>query len=300
MATVEVLKPSTAYDPAQVNAHREYHKAQTPYFFPAGTDEAEWDRLNAQHYGIKAYFKGNRHGARWPKTPRRILELGVGTGAWATEVAAEFPKAQVVGVDVVQPRLGKTPQNFTFVSMNVLDDVWPFEPGSFDVVNCRFLLMHMPNFERVLNKAIDVTAPGGILMLADPASRFQAEGRPVPPEASKLYDVYWGYCKTQGIVPGTGPLFAPLLAASKKFSEVHELVLPACMGPWPKNERLHPFGEGMRKGIIDGARSLNSKVFEFGLTGEIVEGMVRQVLDPENRLYVDEYFVWARKKQEGL
>ncbi|EJU03996.1 hypothetical protein DACRYDRAFT_114435 [Dacryopinax primogenitus] len=254
------------------------NKLYMDIYFAAGTDQDERHRLNAQHYGIKAYFGGNHHSAHWPANPRKILDIGVGTGAWATEIAEEFPMAEVVGVDITEPYLGKIPPNFTFKCLNVLTDPWSLATGTFDVVNCRFPLMHVPNFGTVLDKAIEV----------------------VPLKASRFFDVYWSYCKTRGVLPGTGPLLAPRISASKKFSEVHELVVPACMSPWPKDERLHAIGEGMRTGMIAAARSFIVKLQEFGLTNEIVEDMIEEALNPDNKMYVDLYFVWARKKVYNL
>ncbi|EJU03984.1 S-adenosyl-L-methionine-dependent methyltransferase, partial [Dacryopinax primogenitus] len=113
---------------------------------------------------------------------KRILDIGVGSGGWAVEVAELFPEAEMIGVDIVESKIENGPPNFTFRFLNVVKDEWPFPLNTFDIVHCRFLLMHTPNFEIVLNKAIDIVAPEGILMAVDPANRFEAEGKPVPTE----------------------------------------------------------------------------------------------------------------------
>lgn len=34
------------------------------------------------------------------ENPRRVLDLGTGTGIWATDFASEHPEAEVIGLDL--------------------------------------------------------------------------------------------------------------------------------------------------------------------------------------------------------
>ncbi|KZT56693.1 S-adenosyl-L-methionine-dependent methyltransferase [Calocera cornea HHB12733] len=277
-----------------------YHTEETPYTLPTGTDESEWARLNAQHYGIKSYWGSNSAGANWPKSPKKILELGLGTGVWALEVAAQFPGSEVIGVDIIEPNLETKPANFSFHRLNVVTDPWPFESGSFDIVHCRFLAMHLPNFRDLVKKAIDATAPNGILMFEDPALVMRSVDKAVPSPVALFFAIYQGHSEANGVNCRTGPEFLPIIRDSKQFSEIHETIVPAPMGDWTEDEKLNSIGLGLQVGLIEGARFQNPRLYRFGMTKEIVEGMCQELLKKENHLCYDMYFVWARKRKTNL
>src|SRR5262244_353459 len=77
------------------------HKVGIPYALPA--DLEEQNRLEFQHYILRATFQGNY--AAPLTAPASILDVGCGTGLWAREMAQVFPQARVVGLDVTSPRL---------------------------------------------------------------------------------------------------------------------------------------------------------------------------------------------------
>jgi tRNA G46 methylase TrmB len=65
------------------------------------SDDAEINRLDFQHYMLRYALRGNYLA---PLTrPRGILDVGSGTGRWAMEMAAQYPEASVVGVDITSP-----------------------------------------------------------------------------------------------------------------------------------------------------------------------------------------------------
>jgi len=283
-----------------VNGDRKYHDTDEPYFLPSAIEVAEQQRLNAQHYGIKAYFGGNNAGAKWPENPKKILEISVGSGVWATEVAEQFPGAEVIGVDIVDPKLQKKPPNFTFQHLNVVKDPWPFPSNAFDIIHCRFLTMHIPHYRDVLDRAIESTAPGGIVMFEDVDLTFRSDVKPVPSPVALWTAIFDGWTDTVGVNPRPGPEFAPYFLASRKFSETHETVIPVPHGGWSDDEKLRLIGQGMHTGFIDGARAANDRVFQFGMTTEIVERMLKEVMNKENKLYFNVHFVWARKKKANV
>ncbi|HVB59579.1 MAG TPA: hypothetical protein VNE61_00170, partial [Ktedonobacteraceae bacterium] len=57
----------------------------------------EIDRLDLQHYLLRYVLKGNYLAPI--AQPARILDVGCGTGCWISEMALEFPQAELVGVD---------------------------------------------------------------------------------------------------------------------------------------------------------------------------------------------------------
>jgi ubiquinone/menaquinone biosynthesis C-methylase UbiE len=99
------------------------------------------------------------------EAPRRVLDLGTGTGVGARAIAKRFPEAQVVGVDlapamVEEARRLLEPELAGRVRYEAADaEDLPFEDASFDLV----VLLNMIPFFRELAR---VTASGGALVLA--------------------------------------------------------------------------------------------------------------------------------------
>jgi methylase of polypeptide subunit release factors len=65
------------------------------------------------------------------------VDLGTGSGLWAWEVANEYPKAKVIGIDINPPQITSLPTNLEFRKENVLQAL-PFWENNVDLVNSRY------------------------------------------------------------------------------------------------------------------------------------------------------------------
>jgi malonyl-CoA O-methyltransferase len=98
-----------------------------------------------------------------PASPKRVLDLGTGTGLAAFIAARRFPEAEVVGVDladgmVERARANTPPELADRVRFQQADAVHlPFEIASFDLVQLANMIPFFGELERV-------TAPGGHLV----------------------------------------------------------------------------------------------------------------------------------------
>jgi malonyl-CoA O-methyltransferase len=119
----------------------------------------EWDvtRVTPQHMvALDAALD------RVQAPPKRVLDLGTGSGAAARLMVARWPDAQVTGVDlseqmVRQARARATSERERYLAADASS--LPFADGSFDLVA---LLNMIPFFDELRR----VTAPGGTLVLA--------------------------------------------------------------------------------------------------------------------------------------
>jgi SAM-dependent methyltransferase len=138
---------------------------------------------------------------RLDEEPRRILDLGTGTGIAARLLARRFPKAEIVGVDL-SPRMieearRRLPAELAQrVRFEVADaSRVPFGDGEFDLV---VLLNMIPFFEELAR----VTACGGSLVFASSGG----PGTPiyVPPERMKENLGPLGFVDIQEVDAGEG------------------------------------------------------------------------------------------------
>jgi SAM-dependent methyltransferase len=107
-----------------------------------------------------------------------ILDIGSGSGRWAMELAAAFPNARVVGVDLVPSAVDEAqvlgqgldtrPPNYTFAIGNVLEGL-PFPDNTFDFVHQRLLITAIPRdrWPDVIRELARVARPGGWVELAE-------------------------------------------------------------------------------------------------------------------------------------
>lgn len=92
--------------------------------------------------------------------PRRVLEIGCGTGAFAARVAAALPEAEVVAVDQSARLVELTAGRGLEARVADAQDL-PFADDSFDVVAALWMLYHVPDLHRALAEVRRVLRPGG-------------------------------------------------------------------------------------------------------------------------------------------
>ena len=90
--------------------------------------------------------------------PRRVLDLGTGTGAAAVVVARRFPEAEVVGIDLAGSMIAEARRKTDRVRFEVGDaSALAFEDGAFDLVTHANMIPFFDELARVV-------APGGYVV----------------------------------------------------------------------------------------------------------------------------------------
>jgi S-adenosylmethionine-diacylgycerolhomoserine-N-methlytransferase len=104
--------------------------------------------------------------------PKRILEVGCGTGRNLSELARRFPQARLTGLDVSADMLRLTEKKMAAHASRVTlvkqrYDT-PVDEGGFDLVLCSYALsMFNPGWEEAVECAVADLAPGGLFALVD-------------------------------------------------------------------------------------------------------------------------------------
>jgi SAM-dependent methyltransferase len=103
----------------------------------------------------------------------RVADLGCGVGM-VTALLAELvgPDGHVVGIDSSGAQLAQARErmniagtNTSFVESSATDTGLP--PESFDLVYCRFLLLHLPEPDRAVREMRTLLKPNGVLVCED-------------------------------------------------------------------------------------------------------------------------------------
>lgn len=109
--------------------------------------------------------------ARYALPPEaRILDAGCGPGEGSSRLAELYPRAQILGVDIIDAHLELARKRYAhFLPRLTFEHQSIFElqaaDRSFDLTVCRHVLHSIPHPERVLAEFARVTRPGGYLHL---------------------------------------------------------------------------------------------------------------------------------------
>ena len=98
-------------------------------------DKLEHQRLDDFQLACREILGGNIF-TPISTTPERILDVGTGSGAWCVEVANQFPKANVYGLDLSPIHREDTPKNCHFM-VGDLNEGLKFDDDSIDLVHSR-------------------------------------------------------------------------------------------------------------------------------------------------------------------
>jgi SAM-dependent methyltransferase len=137
-----------------------------------------WDRDDFYRTGEVQIAEVMDHSAQFdlPGGREAALDFGSGVGRLTRALAGRFDRA--VGVDISQTmvdnatRFNEDVPNVSF-QVNARPDLSVFEDASFDMVNTRIVLQHLPDREMILGYVAEflrVLRPGGLLVFQLPSA----------------------------------------------------------------------------------------------------------------------------------
>jgi SAM-dependent methyltransferase len=161
---------SSATTPTEVWKYGRRKITITPYLLPV--DPLEMNRIDLSHTIYKAVFGNVNHLAPL-KNPKRILDVGCGSAIWVKEMAKDYPKARVLGIDLSEDVMNRygLPKNAALECGNVLNGL-DYPSGKFDFIHQRLLIGGIPtaSWHTVLKEYLRLLRPGGCVQIADPCN----------------------------------------------------------------------------------------------------------------------------------
>ncbi len=150
-----------SYDKAQ--ATREFSRWSVGY----DRSVLQWLLFGPAHRAIITRLQ-----ARSGQRPMAILDVGCGTGVFATHIAAALPRATIWGVDLVDGMLTRGRERWQALRDQAVpvqgdSERLPFPDGAFDVVTCANSFHHYPHQNRAVAEMHRVLKPGGRLFMID-------------------------------------------------------------------------------------------------------------------------------------
>jgi len=131
--------------------------------------------------------------ARLPDAPnRRVLDLGCGHGNTTRLLAETLQASECIGIEydstlVDYARAKNNPAGVRFEQGDATS--LPFDDASFDVVFCRYLLIHMVDPPQVIREMLRVVRPGGFVVAYE--ADFISEFSDPPNDALRTINKLW-------------------------------------------------------------------------------------------------------------
>ena len=199
-----------------------------PVSYMLPRNHTEIDRLDVQHYALRAAVRGNHLAP--VEGPGAILDVGSGTGQWSYDLCAEYPAATVVGLDLVPGKAGSRPANYRYVKANALHGL-PFGDGGFDYVHQRLMVTALPlaTWPSVVAELLRVTRPGGWIELVEGGDEIE----PLGPATRRLFELAAQLAAAYGLDTSRSVcdmLDTYLRDAGAEAVERHRVALP--IGEW--------------------------------------------------------------------
>ncbi|KAF7585875.1 hypothetical protein BBP40_009950 [Aspergillus hancockii] len=238
---------------------RRYHSAHAGnYHFP--NDEAEQDRLDVVHHIYYRVLNDRLFLAPIDPAGKRILDIGTGTGVWATHLGDEFPSATaIVGNDIsaIQPQW--VPPNVRFYVDDVERD-W-IETEEYDYIHCRYMAGSIKDWPRLIRQCYENLKPGGWLELQESINTLYSEDGTLPPDCYtvKMMDALKEACLRIGQTMDPAPHMKGWVEDAG-FTSVDEQTFPLPLGSWPKDQRLKEIGRFNAVNFVEGVDAFTASL----------------------------------------
>ncbi|OJD33461.1 methyltransferase type 11 [Diplodia corticola] len=274
------------------------------YHFP--NDDKEQDRLDMVHQMQMLAKDGKLFLAPLSAPPKRILDVGTGTGIWAIEAGDAYPDAEIIGNDLspIQPHW--VPPNVRF-EVDDAESTWPADRPRFDLIHCRYLAGSISCWPRLMQQSFSATLPGGWAEFSDYEMRYYADDGSVPAQGSnmtRLADLLVEGCERIGRTVSPGPRLAGWMRDAG-FVGVRERLCKLPVGAWARDPVLKRVGAWNWVQTFEGLEAFVLAVFTrvLGWEADEVRVFVAKCREDMRRkdvhMILNFYVAYGQRPEEG-
>ncbi|KAG9242168.1 S-adenosyl-L-methionine-dependent methyltransferase [Calycina marina] len=182
--TYSIDESITAY---RIENGRRYHAYRDGVYW-APNDDRQNEELEVAHNKFRILLDGRLHLAPIAHDIERVLDVGTGTGIWAIEMADEYPKAAVLGIDLSPTQPSLVPPNCSF-EIDDARDCWTFPRDHFDFIHIRNLYGSISDWPALLEQVYNHLKPGGWFEHIEFGIDLKSDDDSIPPDSCLLHFV---------------------------------------------------------------------------------------------------------------
>lgn len=183
------------------------------------------------------------------KNPKRILDVGTGTGNWAIEIADQFPNADIVGTDLSPIQDSEAPPNCHFFIDDCEDD-WGWEER-FDFVHARSLGGGISNWRQFYRQCFKNMTPGAQVEIQEHDFTITSQIKDIPKWISHWQHELAAAYRTFGKNLQTPIEKHIQYLREAGFTNVKSETIAIPIGAWAKDERLKKIGEWNQRQTLE-------------------------------------------------